>query len=857
MKKSFLKIIYIFGVFVIALFVIGQLKNSDVQDMTAPMSSATYPVIVLQESQMDVNQLHGYSSEMDVKHMRGTIQPLDKDRSLQFRMNTYGSSVGKISYELRYMDGSGLIENNELTEYQQESENNIITGSIKLKDLIEKDTEYMLVIMADVNGQTVRYYTRVVWNGEDDTYKADQKLNFVMDFHSKTFDGENNKTELAKYIEPDSTGDNSSYSYVDIHSSFSQLTWGKLDITSVTDATAKITDLNEQTGSYILDYQIQIKDDNGKNRTYQVEETYKVRYSSVRMYLLEYCRTMNYIFCADDSDMNNNSINLYMSDSNVEMTESDGGGVLAFVNQNRLFAYNTLTNRIAYVFGFYDEKNDDLRSDYKGSIIKILNVDEAGNVRFLVSGYMNRGIHEGSVGTVIYDYDASLNVVEEKIFIPSDQSEDITGAYIDLLAYSGNGDSFYFIMGTNAYKVSLTDRTYKVVINNIMDCQYKTASDGSMIAWQDNDDMGTIHLMNFKSGKSDEIKADSDEFIRPLGFMGEDFAYGIVKQEDVRMDKMGNDIYAMSTILICDNEKNILEDYSMDGIYITDAVIEENQMNLDRVVLDKEGKDYVETDSDQILSTEIQSTKERNVVSTSKSDISELLVSITIADIVDISQAKLLTPNEILYEDNRNIEINNKRTEADSDIYFSYGNGRAEGIYTEVSDAVQKADEVSGVVLDDNNRYIWIKGNLLTKNQIMSITNEVSGVDISGQDTTMECLTLMMNAEGISQNVEAMLKKGMNAQQILETSLPDSSVLNLDGCSLSSVLYYVNQDKPVLVRMTDGNSVLIIGFNESNTVILNPKKGEASVYKMGMKDSEKLFSENGNHFLTYIMNSEN
>jgi hypothetical protein len=76
-------------------------------------------------------------------------------------------------------------------------------------------------------------------------------------------------------------------------------------------------------------------------------------------------------------------------------------------------------------------------------------------------------------------------------------------------------------------------------------------------------------------------------------------------------------------------------------------------------------------------------------------------------------------------------------------------------------------------------------------------------------------------------------------------------VLDLDGCPLSAMLYYVNQDIPVFAMLNDGTAMLVIGFNDLNTVLMNPKTG--TVYKYGMKDSEKLFEENGNHFITYIM----
>ena len=75
-------------------------------------------------------------------------------------------------------------------------------------------------------------------------------------------------------------------------------------------------------------------------------------------------------------------------------------------------------------------------------------------------------------------------------------------------------------------------------------------------------------------------------------------------------------------------------------------------------------------------------------------------------------------------------------------------------------------------------------------------------------------------------------------------------MLDLTGCSLDAVLYYVNRDIPVLALMEDGSAVLIVGFNDLNTVILNPLTG--TIRRMGMNDSRDWFEENGNQFITYV-----
>ena len=67
---------------------------------------------------------------------------------------------------------------------------------------------------------------------------------------------------------------------------------------------------------------------------------------------------------------------------------------------------------------------------------------------------------------------------------------------------------------------------------------------------------------------------------------------------------------------------------------------------------------------------------------------------------------------------------------------------------------------------------------------------------------------------------------------------------------MDAMLYYVNLDIPVLSIKKDGSAMLIIGFNEYNIVLMDPKTGK--IFKKGMNDSRAMFEEEGNRFMTYI-----
>ena len=75
----------------------------------------------------------------------------------------------------------------------------------------------------------------------------------------------------------------------------------------------------------------------------------------------------------DKSEFDSGAIDLKIADTdNIEFTENEGGSAFAFVSQGRLFSYNVTNNKLAYIFGFYDEASDDPRCTHTDNSIRIL-----------------------------------------------------------------------------------------------------------------------------------------------------------------------------------------------------------------------------------------------------------------------------------------------------------------------------------------------------------------------------------------------------------------------------------------------------------------------------------------------------
>ena len=95
------------------------------------------------------------------------------------------------------------------------------------------------------------------------------------------------------------------------------------------------------------------------------------------------------------------------------------------------------------------------------------------------------------------------------------------------------------------------------------------------------------------------------------------------------------------------------------------------------------------------------------------------------------------------------------------------------------------------------------------------------------------------------------MDEGQHILSILEENLEDAQILDLSGCSLDAILYYVNRDIPVLALMGD-EAVLIIGYNDSQIVLMDPNA--EALCKKNITEAAAWFTENQAVFLSYLKN---
>lgn len=839
MKKSVIRWLVFAVTFVLALVVISRVMNQGHDNLTMEMAPATFPLVTMKMNGVEYNQLHGCSIPKDVTLQRETVTVLGQSRDTDFVVDTFGRNVTGISIQVRSADGSRLIEDTALDGYLVVGER--IQGSIALKDLIEKDTDYSLVITLELNGSSqIYYYTRVVWS---DALSAEEKLDYALDFHQRLYDKEAAR-ELTKYLETNSQlEDNSSFHKVNIHSSFRQITWGNMPVREVVEPVVRLTEIASETASLLLDY-IVATDGEGDPVYYMVCEYFRIRYTPDRMYLLDYERTMTQI-PNPDRMYANDKILLGIADQDIPLLESEDGNTVVFETAGQLYSYNITSNKLTIIFRFYDKENADWRTLYDRHAIKVLDVDEGGNVRFAVYGYMNRGHHEGEVGIQIYVYNSSLNTIEELLYIPYDGTYAVLAAEMERLLYLNRDQKLYLELEDQVYEIDLVAKICVPLFKVVQDGSMQVSDNHKIVVWSESGDIyynSVLNVRNLSTGTQNTITVLEGETILPLGFMEEDIIYGVARQEDIRKESSGGIFFPMYSVCICNSSGELLKRYSQEDVYITACQVVGNQITLRRVERLESGE-YQELAEDQIMNNMNIATG-RNAVVSADIDVYERYVQIQTKNTIDDKSIMILNPKEIVFEGGRELLLPQG---GEVSRYYVFGPYGVNGIFTSPSLAVNMAYDIAGVVVDEKGNCIWLRGNRLARNQIRSI-KEVTLEE--GDSSLAVCLDTIFTYEGLVRNSKYLLSQGKSVREILEENLDGAQILDLTGCSVDALLYYVNKDIPVLALMQDGEAVLITGFDEFNAVILEPSTGR--LYKKGLNDSAEWFKENGNTFITYV-----
>ena len=820
-------------VFLIAVIVFSFLTNQGNADMTADMGGATLPRIQIVSGEYEINPLVGYVSEMNVGKMRSTITPVDFQSGITLRIEEGVLPIKALTYEVCSSDGKEILYKEKRKEIGEEP-------SLTFPGLELADREAILKLTLHTEKQDIYYYTRICTKEGTD---SDACLAFAERFHNMTF-GKENTESIAAYLENGTEDDETeNLQKVTIHSDAEHLTWGELRPQIKGEVSRSIKEISGNYMTIVYDYEVECAGEQDETEVYQIREYLKVRYAEGTEYLLDYERTMEQELDASGNVLDNNGILLGIAKEELPYMANEAGTIVSFVQAGELWNYNQSQDALSLVFSFADSEGYDIRNLCKEHEIQIVSVNEQGDTTFKVIGYMNRGEHEGEVGTAIYFFDIEKNFVEEKAFIPDNiSSEILLKEQEQLVYYNEQQEVLYAMKEGTLYKVDLEKGKKEALVENLEKDQYVSSKDGRLLAYQTVSSLENaeeVKVLDFVTGKERTVTCSSGEFIRPLGFISEDFVYGIGRKEDAGAFVTGEHVCPMYKLEIRDTDNEVVKTYQADQVYVTGVTVEEKMLILDRVV--KNESVYTAVAKDYITSNE-EVEKSNISVETYTSDEKERQVRIKYESGISDKKPKLLKPKQVLFENPVLIPF---EEEGEAEVFYTYGKGKLLGIYASAADAIRQANENQGLVVSESQKYVWERGN-------RSLVYDIAGVDLSPYqegNTLAAALNRLFAYEGKTVDAAGEMAAGKKPIEILQEQFL-GNVLDLQGCSPEELCYILGKGTPIIAMTDLNNAVLLIGYNDSMITYVKPDTGEK--VSVPYEELETLTVASGNTYLGYL-----
>ena len=837
-KKIIQRCVILIATFVASIIFFEIITNISEDVEVSSQLSPTLPTISVNYLGDVTTTLHGYISEMDPCYMRDAIIPLDDDRNISLTVNCNNYTVDTLSYEIRSLDTQRNISSNELAFSQSDDTINV---SFYAENLIDVGEEYLLIITIGSGDNDIYYYTRIM---QSENCHEEDIIDFAQYFHNTALSED--ASDLATYIEPTDTT-STDLSHVTINSSLSQVSYGTFDGTQVNDPDISLTDISSNYVSLTFSYEL-ARTANGNTEYYLCKEDFRIRYTSDRMYLLAYDRTMEQMLDEDSISITNNLVNIGIRDTDVQYLSNETGTIVSFVQAGSLFEYNQTDRTIKQIFSFVDDPTD-IRSTYDQHEILLLNIDESGTMDYVVYGYMNSGNHEGECGINLYHYDSIEDISTEQVFISSTSSYQILNANFSELLYESADNEFYIMVNGTLLYIPLNDLSTTELMTGLDDSQYAVSASGRYIAWIDEATVSdTIHILDLETGNTWDITASSGQLLMPLAFMDDDLIYGTLYESDITQDGAGATVYPLYKITISDitsGSSNDLMTYQKSGYYVTDVTIDGYTIYLSRIQLQADGT-ILEAEEDTIKNSAGEQNK-AVPITTDTDDIKQQVVILNMTELdEDESLGKISYDVTGLVLDDGTHSISVASTTS-STQYFVYVGSTVTLATDDLIEAISEADENMGIVLDSKPQYIWKRGKKSYANTISDITVGSSDSDASG---SARALSAMLVHEGENVQVHTLIESGETPISILSRTLKDYSILDLTGATLDEVLYYVSVGNPVYAYTGDDTAVLIIGYDSTSITVFDPMT--LSNTKMSLSDAATYFESYGNVFVSYL-----
>ncbi len=809
--------------------------NQDKVSGAVEFAGSSLPVVYVRTAGQLMNEMHGYVMEVDAGYYRDTLTAVGDSKTINLSLYEYGYDIISGSYELYNDRYDTLIESGECTEPELSS--GMLQMQIVFDSTLRSNTEYCLRIMlCDSQESIINYYTRVRYGSD---LKVGEKLQFVLDFNEATFDSDNGE-ELEHYLETDTAG-SSNYSKVTLKSTTSEVTWGSLDPVRTGDISIRLKEINTETAAFTLFYTVESSAGNVTSK-YEVEEYYRIRWTSDQIYLLDFERTMHENISDSEFGIENGTLRIGICDSDDVVYGMYGTQEQEYVylqTDGKLWVLDS-TGRIMTLIWTDEDEGHSCSRQYQTGIKVIYTDDVSGDIYFIVYGYMHSGVYEGYEGVTLYHFRQAEVMLEELMFIPYEKGFAQLEAGIESLAYMNDNGVAWLMIDDSVYSLDTASGRMSRSWTGLTSVNFRGSSSGFMAYTDGEDEYAGDHITvaDLDTGRLTQIREEG-YLVAPLGYIEGDFIYGLIDPGTAPRETDSGPRIPMSSIRIVDSDMNEVKTYESPGLYITGIGISDNYITIGLAAAADDnghtyytdaGSDYIVHNSGADRRVQLESVRDsvRGIQNWLRLDTEDTFDPV-------IQTVRYIEPGYDIskeYEGTGEIELK----------YYVYTKGRLAAVFDTVGEAVDYGNENAGTVMTSHKQILWQRAG---RAYVWDL--DIDSIEQADDDQNTVLIQTIASYEGW--DIAEEIDDSIPLFEAMNRYLP-AECIDLGGIEMTDVLHFVYRDRVVAGKISDDSYALIIAYDNQYVRLADP--GDGRVYWMTWSSAKKLFEEYGNTFYSYI-----
>ena len=832
----FLRVLLFAALFLLAAFITDRMNNLGADSVPRETGVPQFPEVCIYKDGMIINKLDGYRTRLDTSLDRTSVVPVDEGKNISAMIDS--GYEGTVRYELRDLSGNKLIENGTMERVgtvNAEKVNGFIkvsgvnTGgassgrgiySIDLRMDMKKDVEYSFAVLLSVDGETVRYYTRVVVLERNFLSKF---LDYAAEYNEKVFPS----TSRVGGDEDIDYGDNQEGENKENSEPDTKKLWGNLNPVLVTTIIPRVKEISDTTALVELQYIVE-SDDTGRVIEYGIDDYLYLDYdnSTDSVSLTGSTRYTDEIFSSDNIPLGEKVEHEIKAErSTCKWSPNNEIGV--FTEAGELWIYDREEGTAARLYGSGSRNRETDLSYFNPSNPRIISVDNEGLTYFAVVGRQNYGRLEGRNGIALYSYDLKKSELSTLFFIETTESFEGLRLGADRFDwFDPERKEFYTILdgSLQVYNISTGD-SVKLSADMPEDMMYASEK-GECVAFPDTGDQSgadEIILMNMKDMGEYHL-SHSGRKLKIIGFKDDALVYGAAKPQDINTGSDGQTVFMFSEIYIVDGKGQTTREYKKDGFLISDVILTSNDLKLLRVT---GGAGEYETAAEDHLIYKITQPEE------------------------DISLPGLLYRRsyltEVLVRESATNYVTAKaEVSGRGGRFYVYRDSGLKESFASLGRAFAYIQQNGGVVVSAEGEMIY---GIKESAPYLTVAGTFEYIKSNAEDSLAACAFMSMRCAGIDagtgntvpdsggaeggedtdtssggQNGES--GKGAGFVEIIAENTDVIEGLNISGATVDAAISFLSDGIPFTVRMPDGRYVLVISYNSTHIRYYDPVKGD-------------------------------